>query len=431
MKQFFAVRAGLAVTTACLSALSMNIHAKEGWQRIEVPSEMTVTLADGTMRDVSPSCSGGPTLINPELPPGPGNLAPADTDFAFFVKPGNENRILFFMDGGGACWDAETCIGSPLIGDSSYAQSVTETVEGLEQAGGVLSSSNGDNPFKKYTQVFVPYCTGDIHFGTKDTTYTLPLGPGVTVPWTIRHRGVDNFLATIHMLNTSVRKNENTLVANFDKARRIMVTGVSAGGYGATAVFPYIAEDARPKAKLNLVSDSAVGVQTNEFYSGVIYDVDGNDSWGVVDALPPWVPAYSDPDFFLNQATGNAAQFQPLLWQALSSYKPEARLASVTPNLDSVQIGFYAITRPGVSIAEVAAEWYLNALSILNQTAALPNYRIFIEEGAFHTFLASDRRFYEAGVLGIPLRNWIRAMTRPGDGAWENLDAGPPALLNP
>lgn len=424
-------KAGLILMSLWLTAVSINAHAGKSWQRIEVPSQMTVTLADGSQQEVSPSCSGGPTVINPDLPLGPGNLAPADTDFAFFVQQGNPNRILFFMDGGGACWNAETCIGSPLIGQSSYTQTVDDTVEGLNNAGGLLDGKNSKNPFKNYTKVFVPYCTADIHYGTKDTTYSLPLAPGFNLPWTIRHRGIDNLLATIHMLNTSVKKNKKKLVVDFDRARRVMVTGVSAGGYGATAAFGYIAEEARSKAWLNLVSDSAVGVQTNDFYADVIYDGSGNESWGVADGLPPWVPAFQDPDAFLAQASGNAEIFQPLLFQALSDYKPKARLASVTPNFDNVQIGFYSATRPGDPISQVAVDWYVGIQTILNTTASIPNYRYFIEDGDFHTFLASDQRFYEEGALGVPLRDWMRAMVKPGTGAWDNLDAGPPGALLP
>ncbi|TVQ72828.1 MAG: hypothetical protein EA372_06700, partial [Chromatiaceae bacterium] len=61
-------------------------------------------------------------------------------------------------------------------------------------------------------------------------------------------------------------------------------------------------------------------------------------------------------------------------------------------------------------------------------TASVPNYRFFIEDGSFHTFLASDEHFYAVGALGISLRDWINAMIKPGNRAWDNLDAGKPAL---
>ncbi|MCG5516502.1 MULTISPECIES: pectinacetylesterase family protein [unclassified Ectothiorhodospira] len=407
--------------------------AGQPWQRIEVPSSMTVLLADGSQRDVSPSCSGGPTLIDPTLGPRPDNLAPANADFAFFVQQGNPNRILFFMDGGGACWNAETCIGAPLSGEFVYAQTVDETVEDLANIGGVLDSDNPDNPFANYTKVFVPYCTGDIHFGTRDTEYELATTTG-SQSWTIHHRGVDNLLATIHMLNTSVRKNRKRLVADFASAKDVTMTGVSAGGYGATLAFSYIAEETSPRTRLNLISDSAIGVQTDEFYGHVIYDGSRNERWGFADGLPSWVPAFRHPDAFLSGASGNALAFKPSIFRALGDYRPDARLASVSPNLDSVQIQFYAASLPLAqqpiiaSEQDIASDWYAGLQAIVRQTASVPNYRFFIEDGSFHTFLASDERFYAVGAHGVSLRDWINAMIKPGNRAWDNLDAGAPAL---
>ncbi|MCG5495899.1 pectinacetylesterase family protein [Ectothiorhodospira variabilis] len=401
--------------------------AGKPWQRIDVPDSMTVLLADGSEREVSPSCSGGPTLINPEMPPSPDNLKPADTNFAFFVQQGNPNRILFFMDGGGACWNAETCIGSPLIGESTYVQTVDGMIGDLANIGGVLDSDNPGNPFANYTKVFVPYCTGDIHFGTRDAEYELTTDEG-SLSWTIHHRGVDNLLATIHMLNTSVSRNGKRLAVDFASAKDVTVTGLSAGGYGATLAFGYIAEETSPRTRLNLISDSAMGVQTDDFYGQVIYDGSGDERWGFADGLPSWVPAFSDPDVFLGGATGNALAFKPLMFQALGDYRPEARLASVSPNLDGVQIQFYAASLPSAQQPISPSEWYAGLQYIVQQTASVPNYRFFIEEGSFHTFLASDEHLYGVGALGVSLRDWINAMIKPGNRAWDSLDAGEPAL---
>ena len=414
------VMAGFTLLTLGVAGGAPAALADKPWQRVDVPQSLTVTLADGSTRDVAPSCSGGPTLIDETKPPLPGNIAPSPTDFAFFVQQGNPNRVLFFMDGGGACWDALTCVGSPLAGSSTYTQTVDETAGALANAGGVLDGDNPENPFANYTKVFVPYCTGDIHFGTKDMPYSFN-----GLDWTIRHRGIDNLLATLHLLNTSVRKNRKRLVVDFAAAKHVMVTGVSAGGYGATAAFGYIAEATGPGARLNLLSDSALGVQTDEFFAEVIYDGSGMESWGVADGLPPWVPAFGNPAAFLSQATGNALGFQPLLFRALGDYRPDARLASVSPNLDGVQIGFYAASRPGVPQLEAVSDWYRGLRTIITLTAPVPNYRYFIEDGRFHTFLTSDQRLYGVGALGISLRDWITAMIKPGNRDWDNLEAFP------
>lgn len=416
-----------------LAGASSDVLAAKPWRRVDVPSEMTVTLPDGSSREVSPSCSGGPTVTEE-------GIVPADDSFAFFVQPGASKKILLFMDGGGACWDALTCIGTPLQGNSSYSQMVTETVEATEQAGGVLDGDNSNNPFKTYTKVFVPYCTGDIHYGSRDTFYQLPPELG-GLSWTIKHRGVDNLQATMHMLNTSVKKvvktgkgaekkNRNQkLLVDFSSAEVVMVTGSSAGGYGATLAFPYVAEQTNPRARMHLISDAAIGVQTQEFFDDVIYNARGDSSWGVVEGLPSWVPAFSDPEAFLSQASADAENFQPLLFRALSDYRPDSKLASITTNFDGVQLGFYGVTRPGVSPVTIATDWYTSLQTIVNTTAATPNYRFFVEDGEFHTFLADDAAFYGVGSLGISVRDWINNMIKKGRRDWNNLDAGPPAIF--
>jgi hypothetical protein len=59
-------------------------------------------------------------------------------------------------------------------------------------------------------------------------------------------------------------------------------------------------------------------------------------------------------------------------------------------------------------------------------TASLPNYRFFIDAGAFHTFIGSDEKVYGVGVNGISLADWVQQMIKPGKRVWDNLDAGPP-----
>ena len=71
-------------------------------------------------------------------------------------------------------------------------------------------------------------------------------------------------------------------------------------------------------------------------------------------------------------------------------------------------------------------EWYFTMAALTGQTAALPNYRFFIEDGTFHTFIFSDDQFYQSGANGVSVADWISAMIKPGNRPWDNLDAGAP-----
>ena len=364
-----------------------------------------------------PSCSGGPQEV-----PGSPLPVPSDPQYYFFIQAGNPNKILIGLDGGGACWDAATCIGSPLSDfGSTYTVALDETPARLANAEGVFDSNNPDNPFHNYTKVFIPYCSGDVHWGSNDKLYVLntPAGP---IPWIIHHRGLDNFLGVLDWLQKNGRKEYRV---DFDRARDITVTGASAGGYGANVAFAYVAEMS-PRARLNLVSDAAIGVLTQSFYETAIYNPSdrGSESWGVDGSLPAWVPGF---ETILEDNYAYPNGFLPSVFAALAGYKPDARMASVTTNLDVVQIGFYSLMRE-TPPAAVALDWYLGMKAITLATSSLPNYRFFIEDGTFHTFIGGDATTYGVGANGISLAEWLRAMIKPGKRAWDNLDAGPPSL---
>jgi hypothetical protein len=121
--------------------------------------------------------------------------------------------------------------------------------------------------------------------------------------------------------------------------------------------------------------------------------------------------------------------FQPALFQALAEYKPDAQLASMTTNLDLVQVGFYGASVPaGTPDAAIAGQWFFAASTMLNATASNGNYRFFLDDGTCHTYLGDfDCPLFEEGVNGISVGQWIENMIKPGNRAWDNLNAGPPS----
>jgi len=404
----------LTTLTFCFSGAAQA--AQSDWEQISLEGPIETQLADGTTRILHPSCSGGPELTEA----GP---VPASTDFYFFVQKGNPNKLLIGLDGGGACWDAATCIGSPLFGNSTYTVSLDESPNRLAAAEGFFDSSNPENPFHNYTKIFVPYCSGDVHWGSKDTTYVLDLGPGGQIPWTIHHRGMDNFLGVLDWLQKYGREHYQV---DLGRAHDVTVTGASAGGYGANVAFAYVAE-LTPRARLNLISDAAIGVLTQSFYTTAIFNPadPGSENWGVQQNLPSWVPNFNEALLVQGAAFPNG--FVPSVFAALADYKPNAHMASLTSNFDLTQIGFYGLmTGVFPPDAATAFEWYVSMSLMTAATASLPNYRFFIDAGAFHTFIGSDEKVYGVGVNGISLADWVQQMIKPGKRVWDNLDAGPP-----
>jgi hypothetical protein len=88
--------------------------------------------------------------------------------FSFWVREANPKKVIFYLQGGGACFSAKTC--AP---DSHLYQ--TRVNEGPAGEGGIFDFANERNPFADYSVVYVPYCTADVHIGNVTTQYA----PGV------------------------------------------------------------------------------------------------------------------------------------------------------------------------------------------------------------------------------------------------------------
>jgi Pectinacetylesterase len=178
------------------------------------------------------------------------------SDYSFYVHQANPTKVVFFLDGGGACWSAATC--APASGNE-YQMSV-EAPNGE----GVFDFTDERNPFADYSFVFVPYCTADLHVGTATTEYAPDL--------TIHHKGYVNATTAL-----------DYLVEKFPGATHVVVIGVSAGSV-TSALYAGLASDRVPKANITVFADSSGSYPDvpalNEILAG--------SAWGASKVLPDW-----------------------------------------------------------------------------------------------------------------------------------------------
>jgi hypothetical protein len=149
--------------------------------------------------------------------------------------------LLVFMQGGGACWDAETCL---VTKASVHLEDEVGEATVLAEAGrlsGLFDHDNQANPFRDFAYVYMPYCTGDLHAGTSAQVYDAGAGPV-----TIEHHGGRN-----------VEQYLERLVATFPSIERVVVTGISAGGFGATFNW-WRYQDAFPNARVDVWDDAGL-----------------------------------------------------------------------------------------------------------------------------------------------------------------------------
>ena len=141
------------------------------------------------------------------------------SDYWIYTKKGYSDNLIIHFQGGGACWDDASCM-SPLIINPKtgfYFPKINEWLFKAVFSHGILKNDLDINPFKDWNIVFIPYCTGDLHIGNIENTYTDEDGNMKTV----KHYGKINVMKTLEWIK-----------ANFTDPDKILISGESAGGFG-------------------------------------------------------------------------------------------------------------------------------------------------------------------------------------------------------
>ena len=158
----------------------------------------TVTACGGNDEDAgaaaatAPAKTAAPADIKwRKVVPG-GDCECADgSEFAFWERRADPTKVVFFLDGGGACYDAATCrfTGLGAGGEANYDWSIHG--EDPASEGGIFDFDRADNPFRDDSFIYVPACTGDAHLGDVTRKYSPRL--------TVEHNGFVNGTAALNL----------------------------------------------------------------------------------------------------------------------------------------------------------------------------------------------------------------------------------------
>lgn len=305
-----------------------------------------------------------------EVEPGGETRCARNTPFAFFVNPGSSDKVILDFIGGGACWDAVSC--APET--ATFTADLSDVREHAANLTGVYDRSRADNPYRDWTHVIVPYCTGDIHWGSSDVTYTKDDG----TQFTINHRGAINARAVLAWVKE-----------RYAAARDMMVTGCSAGSYGSIYWTPHVVE-AFPGARVRQFGDSGAGVLGPNFLYHSI------PNWNVTNSAPSWIPAL-DPDL-VDYRTLSLDE----LYVRLARHYPDTRFAQFNHVEDAVQQIYY--WRMGAEDVNTWRPEMLASLSSIRERA--PNFRSFIAPGDAHC-ATIENTFYGERSDNVSLRDWV------------------------
>ena len=219
-----------------------------------------------------------------ELPSDTGAACGNGTPYRFFVNrtPDSTNLAIVY-EGGGACWDQKACLGGGALSAANpngiapdyMTNFATQAALGL-----VTPFTARNDPFQavqtqSWNIVYVPYCTGDVHTGSKVVVYADadPANPRVEY-----HRGQANIRATAKWLRD-----------NLGQPQDLMLTGFSAGGVGSTATYGIVRDALQPTGRASLIADSGPLMQaprsgTPQQYPSLPLHNKIREAWGLDEA---------------------------------------------------------------------------------------------------------------------------------------------------
>lgn len=244
-----------------------------------------------------------------QLHPSTGAVCGNGSPYKFFVsRVPNTKNTMFYFEGGGACWDYESCTGAAGIRGARNPDGIPDDyVTAGDPATGLVSPfvwrlhPYNDVKTQQWNIVYVPYCTGDVYAGNSTAIYENPDNPSDKLVW--HHNGLSN----VRAVTAWVRD-------NLPVPTQMLATGCSAGGAGAMTNYHPLRRDA--KATFNyLINDSGPLYPTDQ--DGDIADNPSQplhlrlkDRWGVDSVLAYFgqdLPGIDDGDYgSINDALGSA-----------------------------------------------------------------------------------------------------------------------------
>lgn len=294
---------------------------------------------------------------------GPNCQCSDGSDFFFMIHRGTSDRLVFYLEGGGACFSADTC--GPAT--PSYTRNLADTDADEPATDGIFDFDDEDNPFKDDSIVFVPYCTGDLHMGNAVHDY----GEGVV----IHHNGASNGATALA-----------AAAATFPDVEQVVVAGSSAGS-APTPVYAGVAHDLFPEARITAIADASGAYPGTAAITTAIGSL-----WGLTSALPRWPETFGQPA---------SAWSLPGLWVQAAKHDPEITFAKYDTAYDETQQDFVRLAGfPDKDLLEMIDE------NTAESEAGGAKIASWVGPGELHTILGRDE-LYTTEVEGHSLLEWI------------------------
>lgn len=361
LSAFFCVLTSADYRSVITNSLKLGDHCKECESE---SSKCTITSTE--------SCSltnmkvGESVLVVPDKKTSKAQCIFGDP-FQFQVIRGASDKVLFYFQGGGACWDK-------LSTEGGFCTTTAEP----NSAAGVFDPSNAANPFKDYTIIHALYCSGDVW------------GGNVTQPYKARTHsvtqvGVYNALSVIDW--TKKQFSSGALASTMTN---FIVMGCSAGSIGTQLWSRLLLTKHFPNYKnAAVVPDSYAAV----FPPGTVGKlVKGyglcTETAGILS--PNLVPLCEDESLTMQDIEEENLRNTPV------------SVSFIQSKIDDVQMSFYVaigVSMNASSKAITPSEFYADVNDIFERYNKQKNFLVYLVDGPQHCFTPINV-MYSATPLG-------------------------------
>jgi hypothetical protein len=292
------------------------------------------------------------------------------SEFAFWDRRADPTKVVLYLEGGGACYDATTCAFTGTAGENASGFNWNVSGENPGLGTGILDFDRADNPFAEYAFVYVPLCTGDVYLGDVTREYSPEL--------TVEHKEYVNGTAAL-----------SYIAEHYPDAAQVVV-GKTAGSVAAP-VYGGLIADLLPDAQVTVF-----GAQSGAFPDDPDYNTQIlGELWGAYDTMRDWE---------VNEALTARDWGIPRFWIQAGLHDPDIVMAhfdyAFDPNAAAAVEALGADSSNLVELVD-ANEAAIEAAGVVQHSNTAP--------GAEHQILDIDK-FDEIEVDGVRLLDWVDAL---------------------
>lgn len=283
--------------------------------------------------------------------------------FWYYDSPTSNNMVIVF-EGGGACWDYDTCSGrAGVLGASNPNGLPDNYIDGMEPeyVSPIMNGADPGLPFRSkhnlstngWDVVYMPYCTGDVHTGNAVATYVDPTGANPPLVW--HHAGYYNTVAAANFLH-----------GRFPTINKLLVTGFSAGGVGTVTEYATMRRTLRPAKGYSLNDSGPLFPAPNSSYNSWLLHQKIKTSWNLASIYSQF-PASFNPNDFGSTTKVLATEF-PTDQHAYTGYSSDYNFSRFS----------YERFYPGITKDGVLAKWRADQANLVNQMKLYSNFSYHI-----------------------------------------------------